>query len=145
MQDLRLTIRKRAFPSRGRVRLNVAHLPALGVGEGERVDLINEETKKTVTATVIADTMVREGQIRVSDDDLATLGLDDDNEVLVRRTPPLEEKVKRAVDKAAAGAGKTADTIKKETKKAADSIGRQAEKTAGQVKKAMKKKGGDTL
>ena len=145
MQDLRLTIRKRAFPSRGRVRLNVAHLPALGVGEGERVDLINEETKKTVTATVIADTMVREGQIRVSDDDLATLGLDDDNEVLVRRTPPLEEKVKRAVDKAAAGAEKTADSIKKETKKAADSIGRQAEKTAGQVKKAMKKKGGDTL
>src|SRR5208337_359579 len=48
MQEVRLTIRKRAFPSQGRVRFNVAHLPELGIQEGERVDLINEGTKKSV-------------------------------------------------------------------------------------------------
>ena len=46
MQEVRLTIKKRAFPSQGRVRLNVAHLPDLGILEGEHVDLINEATKK---------------------------------------------------------------------------------------------------
>lgn len=144
MQEVRLTTRKRAFPGRGRIRLNVAHLPALGIGEGERVDIVNEATGKTVTATVIADKQVREGQIRVSDEDLATLGLEEDTDVLVRRTTPLEEKVKRAVGSATTGAGKAAETIKKETKKAADSIGKKASQTAGEVKKVMKK-GGDTL
>ena len=92
MQEVRLTIKKRAFPSQGRVRLNVAHLPDLGIHEGEHVDLINEATKKTVTTSVIADTMVREGQVRVSEEDLKTLGLQDDEEVLVRKTPPLRRK-----------------------------------------------------
>ena len=36
MQEVRLTIRKRAFPSEGRVRFNVAHLPALGIQDGEK-------------------------------------------------------------------------------------------------------------
>ena len=52
MQEVRLTIRKRAFPSEGRVRFNVAHLPALGIQDGGKVDLINEETKKSVTTSV---------------------------------------------------------------------------------------------
>ncbi len=161
MQEVRLTVKKRAFPSQGRVRLNVAHLPDLGILEGEYVDLINEATKKSVTTSVIADTMVREGQIRVSDEDLKTLGLQDDDEVLVRKTPPMEEKIKKAaagasksfstgvgkfdekVKKATggvkAGAAKAADTVKKETKKASGKIGKTAVKTADTVKKTVKK------
>jgi hypothetical protein len=168
MQEVRLTLKKRAFPSQGRVRLNIAHLPDLGIHEGDHVDLINEATKKTVTTTVIADTMVREGQLRVSEEDLKTLGLNDDEEVLVRKTPPMEARLKKAaadagsalsagakkLDGAAkktagdvkAGAAKATATVKKETKKASDSIGKAAAKTAATVKKTVKKaKGKDAL
>jgi hypothetical protein len=161
MQEVRLTLRKRAFPSQGRVRFNIAHLPDLGILEGDRVDLINETTKKSVTTTVIADTMVRQGQVRVSEEDLKALGLNDDDEVLVRKTPPLQEKIKKAaanagtslsksagklddaIRKTAGGvkteAAETAVSAKKETKKVSDRIGKAAVKTAGTVKKTVKK------
>ncbi|MFA4826096.1 MAG: hypothetical protein WC593_13165 [Methanoregula sp.] len=161
MKEVRFTIKKRAFPSQGRVRLNIAHLPDLGIHEGEHVDLINEATKKSVTTTVIADTMVREGHVRVSEEDLKTIGLNDDDEVLVRKTPPLGEKIKKAaadvnkslsksVDKldesvkkttvdVKAGAAKAADTVKKETKKASETVGKAAAKTVKDVKKTVKK------
>ena len=165
MQEVRLTIRKRAFPSKGRVRLNVAHLSGIGVGDGEQVDLVNEGSGKTVTAVVIADTMVREGQIRVSEEDLSAIGLGDDAEVLVRKTPPLQEKIKKAADGASAAlskqaasldksvaktagelkteAGKAAGSLKKGTKDASDRIGTAAKKTARGVKDAVKKATGD--
>ncbi len=161
MKEVRFTIKKRAFPSQGRVRLNLAHLPELGIREGDHVDLINETTKKSVTATVIADTMVREGHLRVSEEDLKSIGLNDDDEVLVRKTPPLQEKIKKVAADASkslsksagkldetvkkttvdvkAGAAKTADTVKKETKKASDTVGKAATKTVKEVKKTVKK------
>ena len=161
MQEVRLTIRKRAFPSEGRVRLNVANLPALGINDGDHVDLVNEATQKSVTTSVIADTMVQEGQIRISAEDLEAMGLLDGGEVLVRRTPPLDEKLKKAaadaqktiskgvesldgaVRKTAGdvktGAEKTAGSLKTEAKKASDSIGKAASSTADTVKKTVKK------
>ncbi|MEI7856503.1 MAG: hypothetical protein WCH85_03260 [Methanomicrobiales archaeon] len=160
MKDVRLTIKKRAFPSQGRVRLNIAHLPELGIKEGDHVDLINETTKKTVTAAVIADTMVREGHVRVSEEDLKSIGMSDDDEVLVRKTPPFQEKVKKAaadankslakgVDKldesvkktaagVKAGAAKTAAALKKETQKVSDSVEEVVAKTTGKGKKSVK-------
>ncbi|WAC06085.1 MAG: hypothetical protein OS112_05495 [Methanoregula sp.] len=161
MSEIRLSIRKRAFPSRGRVRLNVAHLPVLGILEGDHVDLINEDNNKTITTTVIADTMVQEGQIRVSDEDLKALGLKEGGGVLVRKTQPLEEKIKKAaadagksfskgvskldntVKKTAGevktGAAKAADTVKKETRKASDKVGSVAVKAVKGVKKTVNK------
>lgn len=161
MKEVRFTIKKRAFPSQGRVRLNLAHLPELGIREGDHVDLINETTKKSVTATVIADTMVREGHLRVSEEDLKSIGLNDDDDVLVKKTPPLQEKIKKVAADAnkslsksvgkldetvkkttvdvKAGAVKAADTVKKETKKASDKVGNAAEKTVKEVKKTVKK------
>jgi len=161
MHDVRLTIKKRAFPSQGRVRINVANLPDLGINEGGHVDLINEDTKKSVTVTVIADTMVRKGQIRVSEEDLKTIGLNDDDEVLVRKaTPPeektrkpaayasrslsrgagtLDEKVRKSAGNAKAGAAKAADTVKKERRKAAGIMGKAAAKTVKVVKTPVRK------
>lgn len=143
------------------LRLNIAHLPDLGIHEGDPVDLVNETTKKTVTATVIADTMVRVGHVRVSEEDLKSIGLNDDDDVLVRKASPIPEKIKKAaadanksfsdgVDKldakvkktavkVKAGAAKTAETVKKETKKASDSVGVAVAKTSEKVKKSMKK------
>jgi uncharacterized protein YoxC len=161
MKEVRLTIKKRAFPSQGRVRLNIAHLPDLGIHEGDHVDLVNEATKKTVTVTVIADTMVRVGHVRVSEEDLKTIALNDDDDILVKKTPPLQEKIKKAaadanksfsksVDKldesvkktsadVKASAEKAAKTVKKETKKASDKVGKAAAKTVKDVKKTVKK------
>jgi hypothetical protein len=96
MKEIYLTVRKRAFPSQGRVRFNVAHLPVLGIKEGEQVDLVNEATKKSVTVGVIADMMVREGQVRVSEEDAKSIGLTEDDNVLVRKTPPLTDKIRKA-------------------------------------------------
>jgi hypothetical protein len=161
MQEVRLTLKKRAFPSQGRVRFNIAHLSDLGILEGDRVDLINESTKKTVTTSIIADTMVREGQIRVSEEDLKTLGLQDEEEVLVRKTTPLQEKIKKVAAAANTSlskgatkldsavrkttgemkteAAKAAGSLKKGTKEASEQISKAAVKTAVTVKKAVKK------
>jgi len=161
MQDVRLTIKKRAFPSHGRVRLNAAVLPDLGIAEGEQVDLINETAKKTVSVSVIADTMVPAGQIRVSEEDLRAVGLTEGSEVLVKKTPPLKEKLSKAaadanaslaegtkkLDAAArktakdvsAGATSAAETLKKETAKATKKISKAAGNTAKDVGKKVKK------
>jgi hypothetical protein len=147
MHEVRLTVKKRAFPSQGRVRLNIAHLSGLGIREGEYVDLVNEATKKSVTAAVIADTMVREGHVRVSEEDLKTVGLLDDEDVLVRKAQVSGEKIKKATANAAPllakdfskpndAVGKTTGSLKKGTKKAADSIGKAAAKTTRKIKKA---------
>jgi hypothetical protein len=156
MQEVRLSVRKRAFPSQGRVRFNIAHLTDLGILEGERVDLINESTKKTITTTFIADTMVRQGQVRMSEEDLKILGLQDDEDVLIRKSPSHQEKIKKAaadanipptkrVDKPdhagkkASGEGKTvakktADSLKKEMKNTSDKIRTAVKRTRGNEK-----------
>jgi hypothetical protein len=161
MQELLLTVKKRAFPSQGRVRLNIAHLPSLGIREGEHVDLVNEATKKSVTVTVIADTMVRQGHVRVSEEDLKTIGLQDDDDILVRKSSPLQEKIKKvaagsgtsvskgagklddAVRKTAdvvkTEAGKAAVSLKKETGKQSKTVEKTVAKTAVKVKKTVKK------
>jgi len=139
MQEIRLTIRKRAFPSQGRVRLNIAHLPALGIREGDKVDLVNEATKKSVTTAVIADTMVREGQIRVSEEDLKSLGLDDEQDVLVVKTPPVDAKIKKMAADAGTSLSKSVDTLGKTAKKTAGDVKTGAEKAAKNVKKTVKK------
>lgn len=161
MQDVRLTIKKRAFPSHGRVRLNAAILPDLDVAEGEHVDLMNEAAKKSASVTVIADSMVPAGQIRVSEEDLKTIGLSEGDKVLVRKSAVLKEKLSKAaaeanaslekeakkIDAAAkktagnvsAGAASAAKAIKSETDKATKSIGKAVSKTTKDVKKAVKK------
>lgn len=161
MTDLRLIIKKRAFPSHGRVRINESRLTELKIVEGDHVDLLNDTTKKLVTVTVIADRMVGEGEVRVSEEDLKVLSLKDGDEVIVRRTPPLKEKLQKAADDANKSfsdgigkldtavrktgesvkteAGKTAETVKAETKKVAETVKTGAAKTADAVKTGTKK------
>jgi formylmethanofuran dehydrogenase subunit D len=136
MQEVRLTLRKREFPSQGRVRFNIAHLSELGIHEGDHVDLINEVTKKSVTTTIIADTMVREGQVRISEEDLKTLGLGDDDEVLVRKSlHPLQEKPPKAAAEAALSLSKSVGKLVKAVRKPAGEGKTPAAKTAKKAKK----------
>jgi formylmethanofuran dehydrogenase subunit D len=120
MKEIHLTIRKRAFPSQGRVRFSIAHLPDLGIKEGDRVDLVNEATKKSVTVTVMADTIVREGQVRVSEEDAKSIGLNEDDAVLIRKSPPAAEKIRKAADVVPSPAGdlnSSTENVKKRVRK----------------------------
>jgi hypothetical protein len=56
MKELQLKIKKRAFPSQGRIRLNESALSDLGIQNGTSVDLVNEVTGKVISVTVYADT-----------------------------------------------------------------------------------------
>jgi formylmethanofuran dehydrogenase subunit D len=123
MAELRLKIKRRAFPSEGRVRLNESVLTELSIQNGASVDLINSATNKSVSASVFTDSMVGKGQARVSEEDLKKIGLKDGDEVVVRVTPPLKEKVKKAADD-------TSGIVAKEAGK----LGEKAKKTAGEVK-----------
>jgi hypothetical protein len=161
MQELRLKTKMRAFPSHGRVRLNAALLPQLGITGDESVDLINEVSGKTAPVIVIADTMVGEEEIRVSKEDLETLGLKESDHVLVKKTPPFTEKIKKVagdanrdflegvgkldatVRKAAGevrtGAAKPSETLKQETKTVSEKVGKVAKDTTKKVKETVEK------
>ena len=84
MKELRLKIKKRAFPSQGRVRLNESALTGLEIQNGASVDLVNETTGKSISVTVYTDSMVEKGQARVSEEDLKKVGLKDGDMVIVR-------------------------------------------------------------
>ena len=125
MKELRLRIKKRAFPSQGRVRLNESALTGLEIQNGASVDLVNETTSKSISVTVYTDSMVEKGQARVSEEDLKKVGLKDGDMVIVRVTPPLKEKLK-----------KTTDETAKSVKEGAGKAGEAAKKAGGDVKKA---------
>jgi predicted DNA-binding antitoxin AbrB/MazE fold protein len=150
MEGLRLKIKKRAFPSHGRVRLHESCLTDLKIVDGDYVDLINETMDKTVTVTVIADRMVGEGEIRVSEEDLKSLDLKDGNEVTIKKTLALKDKIKKAAGEAntsfSAGVKqlderlrKTASEVKASAAKTADTVKTGAVKTSDTVKTEAKK------
>jgi formylmethanofuran dehydrogenase subunit D len=140
MQEIELTIKKRAFPSKGRVRLHESKLTDLGIVNGDHVDLINETTKKTVTVTVISDTMVGTDEIRVSEDDLKALGLKEGDKVPVKKSLGLKEKLSKSSADVSAGAKKVGSDVATGAKKAGASVGKAAGGAADTVKKTVKGK-----
>ena len=140
MQEIELTIKKRAFPSKGRVRLHETKLTDLGIVNGDHVDLINETTKKTVTVTVISDTMVGIDEIRVSEDDLKALGLKEGDKVPVKKSLGLKEKLSKSSADVSAGAKKVGSDVAAGAKKAGASVGKAAGGAADTVKKTVKGK-----
>ena len=140
MQEIELTIKKRAFPSKGRVRLHESKLTDLGIVNGDHVDLINETTKKTVTVSVISDTMVGIEEIRVSEEDLKALGLKEGDKVPVKKSLGLKEKLSKSTADVSAGAKKVGSDVATGAKKAGASVGKAAGGAADTVKKKVKGK-----
>jgi formylmethanofuran dehydrogenase subunit D len=140
MQEIELTIKKRAFPSKGRVRLHESKLSDLGIVNGDHVDLMNETTKKTVTVTVISDTMVGQDEIRVSEEDLKALGLKEGDKVPVKKSLGLKEKLGKGTADVSAGAKKVGSDVAAGAKKAGASVGKAAGGAADTVKKTVKGK-----
>jgi formylmethanofuran dehydrogenase subunit D len=140
MQEIELTIKKRAFPSKGRVRLHESKLTDLGIVNGDHVDLINETTKKTVTVSVISDTMVGIEEIRVSEEDLKALGLKEGDKVPVKKSLGLKEKLGKSTADVSAGAKKVGSDVAAGAKKAGAAVGKAAGGAADTVKTKVKGK-----
>jgi len=136
MQEVRLTIKKRAFPSKGRVRLHESKLTDLGIVNGDHVDLINETAKKTVTVSVISDTMVGQDEIRVSEEDLKALGLKEGDEVPVKKSLGLKEKLGKSTADVSAGAKKVGSDVATGAKKVGSDVATGAKKAGASVGKA---------
>jgi formylmethanofuran dehydrogenase subunit D len=140
MENITLKIKKRAFPSHGRVRLHESRLTDLEIVNGDHVDLINEDAKKTVTVTVIADTMVGKDEIRVSEDDLNSLGLKEGNDVTIKKSLGIKEKASKTAGDVSAGAKKVGGDVATGAKKAGAAVGKAAGGAADTVKKKVKGK-----
>jgi predicted DNA-binding antitoxin AbrB/MazE fold protein len=107
---------------------------------GDRVDLVNETAKKTVTVTVIADTVVGRDEIRVSEEDLKSLGLKDGEEVSIKKSLGIKEKVSKTAGDVSTGAKKVGGNVATGAKKAGAAVGKAAGDTATTVKKKVKGK-----
>jgi len=140
MENLTLKIKKRAFPSHGRVRLHESRLSDLKIVNGDHVDLMNEDAKKTVTVTVISDTMVGKDEIRISEEDLKSLGLSEGQNVSIKKSLGIKEKLSKAPADVATGAKKVGGDVATGAKKAGAAVGKAAGDTADAVKKKVKGK-----
>ena len=140
MDTLTLRTKKRVFPSRGRVRLHESRLTDLKIVNGDHVDLVNEAAKKTVTVTVIADTVVGRDEIRVSEEDLKSLGLREGEEVSIRKSLGIKEKITKTTADVSTGAKKVGGDVATGAKKAGAAVGKAAGGAADTVKKKVKGK-----
>ncbi len=131
MDEVRLKVQKRAVPSHGRARLHTSMLSELGVQEETKLEIVNEPLSKGVTVTLFADSMVEEGYIRLSSEDLEALGLVDGDVVVIRRKPPITERVRETVEE-------TAERVSGEIEKAGETIRREAGEAAERVERAGK-------
>ena len=146
-----MKIQERAFPSRGRARLNEVYLTQLSIKEGEEVDLFKDASSKPVAVTVFADTLVEEGYIRLSTEDIASVGVAPGKTITVKKRPPLADRVKKGAKDSAesvrAGAKGAADSIKEKAKIAEKNLKESSsaakdthEKGTEQVKKKISEK-----
>jgi len=133
-----LRVQKRAVPSHGRARLHTSMLTELGVQEGSKLEIINEPMSKKVTVTLFADSLVEEGYIRLSAEDLDALGLYEGDIVAIRRKPPISEQVRK---EAAEAAERVTAEVGKAGEKVEEAAGRVAEKIETGVDRAGKEVG----
>lgn len=105
MEERRLTVQKRAFPSKGRARVHTSVLSDLGVDERGDLDVWTTGLDRWITVSAYGDSMVQPDTIRLSEEDLAGLGADNGDEVIVKKARPLTDQVK---DSAHAAAGQVA-------------------------------------
>jgi hypothetical protein len=116
MDEIELIAQKRAFPSRGRARINSDILAKLEIEEGASIDIGIPGAEKWISATAFADSLVASGHIRLSEEDLKVLGASEGSKLRIKKKPALTEQIKSSVSGAgvsvSAGLGKAGDSIK---------------------------------
>lgn len=143
MDSVKLKVQERAFPSRGRARLHEKYLRQLGINEGDEVEVSIEGAEKPGIVAVFADTLVEEGHIRLSPQDIAAIGAAPGSTVTVRKRPPLVDRVKKGAEgtaeKIREGAGQAREKIKGGAPQASERVREGAAQAAGNVREGAGK------
>jgi uncharacterized protein with PhoU and TrkA domain len=139
MDEIELVAQKRAFPSRGRARINAEVLKKVGIEAGADIEISLPGSDKLISATAFADSLVESGYIRLSEEDLKDLGTGEGTKLLIRRKTPLAEQIQAKFQ----GAGEairsaSPESIKAGASGAAASIGEAFNQAVEQAKKALK-------
>jgi len=130
MESIKLKVQERAFPEQrqGPDSRDPYESP-WDQGRRECRDL-GRGDKKPVVVTIFADTLVEEGYIRLSPEDIAAAGAIPGMEVTVTRVPPIGERVKKSTEK-------TKENVKEDVKKAKETISKKASSTKESVEKGV--------
>ncbi|MDD1639699.1 MAG: hypothetical protein LUQ42_04775 [Methanomicrobiales archaeon] len=154
MEGIEVKVQKRAFPSKGRVRVHTSLLADLALETGAHVE-VDGGSGKALTLGAFADSMVAEGVVRMDPEDMKKLGVEEGAVVVVRRAKGITEKVKKGTKettekvtegakdvggKVAKGAGSAAESVKKGAGSAAESVKKGASSAATTVKKTVSPK-----
>jgi hypothetical protein len=142
MEQIELIAQKRAFPSRGRARIHGDDLSKLDLGEGAAVEISIPDMERWVAVTAYVDSLVDRGTIRLSEEDLKTIGADAGSKLRVRKKPPVTEQIRTTVQGAASsvssGIGKAGEAIRGASP---ESISTGAKETAAGVSASLGKAG----
>ena len=95
MEEVTLRAIKRAMPGHGRARVHHSLLSAIEIEDKTEVEVFTPNGA-SLTLTVFSDSLVQQGQIRISEEDLKRLGIVDGTDVQVRKKIPLSTQVKDA-------------------------------------------------
>jgi hypothetical protein len=123
MDEIQLIAQKRAFPSRGRARINSNVLTELEIEEGATIEIGIIDAEKWISATAFADSLVESGNIRLSEEDLKVLGASEGSKLRIRKKAAFTEQVKGAIHGSGeAVKGVSGESIKKGASGAAASV-----------------------
>jgi bifunctional DNA-binding transcriptional regulator/antitoxin component of YhaV-PrlF toxin-antitoxin module len=131
METMKLKVQERAFPSRGRARLHESLLGKLEIKEGDGLELYKDESAKPLIVTAFGDRHVEDGNIRLSTEDIAELGIAPGAVITVKKRPYMQERIKKT-------AGETAESVKSGATKAGDSIKGGAAKASESIRGGAK-------
>jgi hypothetical protein len=81
--------------------VNAAILKKIGVDEREDLDVGSAEKNRWITVAAFSDSTVGEDTIRLSHDDIATLGIEEGALVIVKKALPLADQVRETAHAAA--------------------------------------------
>jgi hypothetical protein len=109
MPDMEFTAQVRAFPSRGRARMNADDLLLIPVKEGEELVVCRTGEEKTIVVTAFADQLVDKGHMRLSKEDLDVIGAAQGDTLYVKRKVPLTETITAGFDSTKEKVGTTLD------------------------------------
>jgi hypothetical protein len=144
MQDyITLKVKVRAFPSKGRARIDESAFSELQLKEGDGLLLskfpaVSDDKTKPVSVAAYHDKHVQKGHIMLSPEDIAALKVAEGDTLTVQRKVPLKETIgKKAGDTGGAvkkGAVQAGTAVKGGAEKAGSAISKGASDVAGKVK-----------
>lgn len=134
-----MIVRKRAFPSQGRARIHESVLETLQIAEGDLVDLTIEGDAVPHPVAAFADSLVEEGEIRLSSEDMASLHIGEGSAVTVTKRPPPGEKIRNAAKSAVGELKGSLDAAETSVKSGVARIEEKADSTATELKEELKK------